>query len=248
MDNIKITIVTITYNCENSVEKTINSVLSQDYENIEYIIIDGKSTDSTMDVINKYYNNLSLVISEKDAGISDAFNKGIAHATGDLILLLNAGDVFISDNIISNAVFDWINNKNPDVLFYKVRVGERTYIPNNDEENIIWESCQEPHQGSFISKKAYKKVGLYDLKYKLRMDYDFFARCKELKISHKYISKEIVQYEVGGASMQTKNAQNFYKEGLAIKRKYNIKIDLLDYIYLYMPNCIRKFWKKLKAR
>ena len=97
MEKPKISIVTIAYNCEKEIEETILSVINQQYDNKEYLIIDGASKDGTMDVVNKYRDKIDVIISEPDKGRSDAFNKGIAHATGDYIVMMNAGDLLADD-------------------------------------------------------------------------------------------------------------------------------------------------------
>ena len=98
----KITIVTVTYNCSKILKETLESCINQDYENVEYIIIDGASTDGTLDIINQHSENISFILSEPDKGIYDAMNKGIEHATGEWIFFLNAGDKFYSNKTLSD--------------------------------------------------------------------------------------------------------------------------------------------------
>lgn len=97
----KITIVTVTYNCSKILKETLESCINQDYENVEYIIIDGASTDGTLDIINQHSENISFILSEPDKGIYDAMNKGIEHATGEWIFFLNAGDKFYSNKTLT---------------------------------------------------------------------------------------------------------------------------------------------------
>ena len=103
----KITVVTVTYNAKDFLEETIQSVISQTYKNIEYIIIDGGSTDGTVDIIKKYEDKIDYWVSEPDSGISDAFNKGVQQSNG-YILMLNAGDIFIHNNILEDKHIDKI--------------------------------------------------------------------------------------------------------------------------------------------
>lgn len=250
MKETLITIITIVYNCESGIEKTIKSVLEQDYKSIEYIIIDGASTDSTMTVVNKYRDKINKVISEKDRGISDAFNKGVKEATGDIILFLNAGDVFCNNSILQCVAKDWQNNR-PDILFYKVVVGEKRYIPPKEygeDAKRIWNECQIPHQGAFIRKEVFEKVGLFNIFFKIRMDYDFFARCIKAECSYEYIPKTIVRYEIGGTSMMTDNAITYYREGVAIKLLYGFKIKKSYWLYMFMPKWIRDIGKRVMHR
>ena len=102
--SLKVSIITIAYNADNSIEDTIKSVLSQSYNNIEYIIIDGNSSDNTLDICKKYSSKISKIVSEKDKGIYDAMNKGIAIATGDVIGILNADDFYLNDAIVESIV------------------------------------------------------------------------------------------------------------------------------------------------
>lgn len=95
MKSPKITIITVSYNSEETIEETINSVVNQDYNNLEYIIIDGCSSNGTMDIVNKYASKITRIVSEPDKGISDAFNKGIKYATGDLIGIINSDDLLV---------------------------------------------------------------------------------------------------------------------------------------------------------
>ncbi len=226
---MKITIVTINYNNLCGLKETVQSVLTQnDYNLIEYIIIDGGSTDGSKDYLETLPNTIKW-ISEKDNGISDAFNKGIQLSTGDTVLFLNSGDCFIHDMVISRVVKDWVDSP-VDILSYKVRVSKTVFIPNTDNQDEIYNSCTEPHQGTFVSKKMYQILGGYSEEYKIRMDYHFFARCKSFGASFKYINEQIVKYEEGGVSMKKENRIRFWKEGMAVKLKYGLKVGLKDLV------------------
>lgn len=177
MERLKVSLITICYNAEKTIAKTIESVLSQDYENLEYIIVDGGSKDHTIDIIKSYENEKIRWISEKDNGISDAFNKGIKMATGDFIGLINADD-YLLPHAIANLILAC--HECTDVLYGNTIV--------NDEENELKlvkhagsvegleYSLPFIHQSSLVSKKAYEQYGGYSEKYKICMDYDLFAR------------------------------------------------------------------------
>lgn len=249
-NDVKVSVITIVYNAGTVIEKTVQSVINQIYPNIEYIIVDGNSNDNTLEQIEKYKSKISVLISEPDKGISDAFNKGIRHATGEIIIFLNAGDVFCNERVIENAVRKW-KEKPLDVLFYKVQVGKKTYIPDesygNNEEKI-WNACQVPHQGAFVKKEVFEKIGYFNPLIKIRMDFEFFARCKKYGCSYCYIPEVIVFYEEGGASMRKENAKLFYQEGIAIKLLYGMKVGIMDYIYFTMPMWLRTIGKKMIKR
>src|SRR5690606_12018670 len=127
VNNPKISIITVVYNNVRDIEYTIRSVISQTYPNIEYIVIDGASTDGTLDVINNYRDRINVVISEKDRGIYDAMNKGLATASGDYVLFLNSGDELFDDNSIQNVVEE---GKGADIIY-----GETKLV--NEERHII---------------------------------------------------------------------------------------------------------------
>ena len=102
----KITIITVTYNCKTNIEATISSIISQDYSNIEFLIIDGRSCDGTLEILEKYKNRIDFLVSEPDNGIFDAMNKGIERATGDFILFMNSGDTVVNNHVLSLINFD----------------------------------------------------------------------------------------------------------------------------------------------
>ncbi|MBQ3671875.1 MAG: glycosyltransferase [Treponema sp.] len=247
----RVTVITITYNCAQSISRTIDSVLAQDYENLEYIVIDGKSTDGTWEKIVSEQERLRarfgerfFMQSEKDEGISDAFNKGIKKAAGDIVVLLNAGDSFVSNDVARNAAEDFEREGKPGVLYYRVQIGKKSFMPASPDESSdekIWESGQVPHQGAFVSTETYKKIGLYDTDFKIRMDFDFFARCRAGGVTHKYIPRTIACYEMGGTSMQISNAKRFYKEGLSVLEKYGLPVTPTDRLQPLIPNWFRSF-------
>ncbi|MGN1217751.1 MAG: glycosyltransferase family 2 protein, partial [Phocaeicola sp.] len=168
MKRPKISLITISYNSAETIEDTIQSVLAQTYKNYEYIIIDGASTDSTMEIIDKYRDDIVKVISEPDRGISDAFNKGIRVATGDIIGICNSNDLLYPDafQTIVDAYEEGIDayrapvtTKNFETGFEYV-VRPTLYIPK------IPFMASKCHMGCYITKDAYDKYGLYDEKFK----------------------------------------------------------------------------------
>lgn len=175
MNNIKITIVTVSYNAHKTIEETIKSVINQTYSNIEYIIIDGNSKDNTVEIIKRYSNKVSYWISEPDCGIYDAMNKGIMKATGEWIIFMNSGDTFIHNNILKEVFSNSIPN-NIHVLYgaYQTKNGNiiSNSIPPRPIENLIFEMpfC---HQSCFVRTFIIKKE-LFNLDYKIAADYYFF--------------------------------------------------------------------------
>lgn len=170
-----VSIITVVLNNKKFLEKSILSVLNQKYKNIELIIIDGGSTDGTLDIVKKYKSKINFLISEKDNGLYDAMNKGIKNSKGSIIGILNSDDIYYS-NAISTAVNYFINNKNIDFLFggvikHKLLHGYKPW-------KIYWSfGFYSAHSiGFFITRKAQMKVGYYNTKYKYSSDYDLFYR------------------------------------------------------------------------
>jgi glycosyltransferase involved in cell wall biosynthesis len=216
-----ITVVTVVRNGEKTLEETILSVINQTYKNVEYIIVDGASTDGTLDIIKKYENRIDYWISEPDKGIYDAMNKGIDLAIGDYIALLNSDDWYELN--ACEIIAEKINEINADIYFGMVRVidkqsnecinisGYNIYLIN---QNMI------AHQTCFISKEIYLKYK-YDIKYKSASDYDFMIRVYKSNASFYFIEKIITNARTGGISWGIINEI----ETMKIRRKYRfIKI------------------------
>ena len=175
MKKNKITIITVTKNSEKYLEKNILSVINQNYKNYEHIIIDGKSTDKTIDIVNKYENKIKYFISEKDKGLYDAMNKGIKKSTGDIIGILNSDDIYYKKSLV--VVNNYFNKyKDLDFLFGSVHKHRLLY--GYEPHKIKWTfGFYSTHSiGFFIKKDAQKKVGFYNIKYKYSADYDLFYR------------------------------------------------------------------------
>jgi glycosyltransferase involved in cell wall biosynthesis len=206
--NIRVSIITVCYNSEKTIERTIVSVLNQAYDNLEYIIVDGASTDRTLYIINNYrdrFDGRLKVISEPDFGIYDAMNKGIKACSGDLIGILNSDDYYF-DQAIENVIK--LAALNPDAgLFHGNMVFEsQSGIP------VIWRSkavlnrndfyrMRVNHPTAFVRKQIYDKFGCYDTKYRIVADYEFMVRCLiKFKIKHCYINELITYMHAGGAS------------------------------------------------
>jgi glycosyltransferase involved in cell wall biosynthesis len=231
-----ISIVTVVYNGEEFLEDTIKSVIEQSYESIEYIIIDGGSTDGTVDIIKKYEDKIDYWVSEPDSGISDAFNKGVQQSNG-YILMLNAGDIFIHNNILEN-ISKYLIEK---IVVCEVlsvsghKIGTTSYVNNRQKLARI------PHQGAFVHKSVYNDIGNYSLGFKIRMDYDFFARAT-LKYQPYFISEVLVKFDNSGISSSLKHRLKFEIEGIIVEYLYFSK-SLFPLIY---RPCIMFFGSYIK--
>lgn len=210
-----LSVITVVYNNRDTIEQTIQSVLNQTYKNIEYLIVDGGSTDGTLDVIKKYDGQISYWHSEPDNGIYDAMNKGIRMAIGDYICLLNADDWF--DINAAMIVADEIRKceiagSRKDIYYAMARV------INSDGETVdiqgatvhILNRSSIAHQTCFVSKEIYSK-SLYDTSYKSAADYDFFCRMKREGAKFHFIEKIIVNYRLGGMSDSAFGLRETYK-------------------------------------
>jgi glycosyltransferase involved in cell wall biosynthesis len=201
---LKISIITACINSEGTIRRTIESILLQDYDNIEYIIIDGDSSDSTISIINNYKNKVSKIISEKDNSIYDALNKGVHLATGEIIGFLHADDFYSTTSIVSNVIRIFEVNNNLDIVLgdvafvNKSEKVERYYSGKNFNFDI---GIMPPHPAIFINKNCYEKFGYFNTDYKIASDYDLLFRLIEIHNASYIYSKDIVVHMMlGGAS------------------------------------------------
>ncbi len=215
-----ISIITVVYNGAAHIEKTIQSVLFQNYDNVEYIIIDGGSSDETLDIIKKYDDSIDYWVSESDKGISDAFNKGIRCSSGDLIGLINADDYY-EENVFEHVVKKYIKNLDlKELIIYgdtnKITSGGDKKVKNSSK--LSWFiSVPFSHCSSFLTRTYYKKYGLFDNNYKIGMDVDLLMR--GLKRAHYLrINNFIATQRDGGVSDKGRLAG--YKEYRKIANKH----------------------------
>lgn len=169
-----ISIITITLNAEKYLEQTIQSVLSQTYKNIEYIVVDGGSTDRTVEIINKYKNQIDHFISENDEGIADAINKGIALATGDYIVFLHADDYFKNDSSLEKALEFF--EETTDIIACSIQFGKQLKIYEPRGFNFWTNFKGIPHQGTLCRRSLIEKLNGFDKQFQICMDFDFFLR------------------------------------------------------------------------
>jgi len=197
-----ISIITVIYNGEEYLEQTIQSVLGQTYENVEYIVIDGGSTDGTIDIIKKYEDKIDYWVSEQDEGIYDAMNKGIDVATGAWINFMNAGDTFYDCNTLGN-VFEGNDFERVDVIYGDVRHICENYSFFKKSVSIKNVEYKNPfcHQSSFVSSQYHKKCK-FSLNYKLIADYVFFYEAYKKKKNFKQVNMIISKFLRNGISNQ----------------------------------------------
>ena len=207
---MKISVITATFNSEATLKETIQSVLEQDYKNIEYIIADGNSTDATLEIVKQYQTKNSNIHlhSEADVGIYDALNKGIDLATGEVIGFVHSDDLLSEPNILSKIMNCFESNRIDGVY------GDLIYVDKNNSSKSIrsWESCDfdlkllnkgwmPAHPTLFLKKEVYDKYGNFNLNYKIASDYDFMLRVlKDTTLQFKYLNTVITKMRMGGAS------------------------------------------------
>lgn len=218
---IKISIVTVVYNNVTEIEKTILSVLNQTYPNIEYIVIDGGSTDGTLNIINKYKESISYWLSEPDNGIYDAMNKGINKASGEWINFMNSGDLFYNENSVKKIVTAIEENKNGSI---DVIYGDVQLRYNNNRKKIVTPKKIEHlkkgmifcHQSAFIRTSLQKKY-FYNINFKLSADYHFFYNLYLKKNNYFYLDAVISSIDMYGES--NKNESLVIKEYSKISQR-----------------------------
>lgn len=228
-----LSIVTVVYNGEKHLEQTIQSVLNQTYNNIEYIIIDGSSSDKTLDIIKKYEDKIDLWQSEPDKGIYDAMNKGIDLSIGEYIYMLNSGDSLL-ENIINSIIPIMMIHKN-EVLYGAVNKCKNNIFYDTIARNILdINTGMIPHQSIFIPKKYHELFGKYDLKYKIVADYDFISKLVINNVSFFYTNLIIANYDYTGISsignkLQWKETKEVMKKyGFYVKAKFNCRLYFLS--------------------
>ena len=204
---MKISIITVTYNSAATVEATLASVAAQDHGDIEYIIVDGKSSDNTLEVVEKYRARISKIVSEKDDGIYHALNKGIALATGDVVGIIHSDDFYVHDKVLSKVAAEF--EKGVDSVYADLQ-----YVNRDNTDKIVrhWKSGKyrdgiflsgwmPPHPTFFIRKERYNKYGSFNTVLRSAADYELMLRMlHKHKISTAYIPEVIVKMRVGGKS------------------------------------------------
>jgi glycosyltransferase len=204
----KISIITATFNSASTIESTLLSIINQDYQNKELIVIDGGSTDETLSIIEKYKSSISIIISEKDNGIYDALNKGISLATGDVIAILHSDDFYIHNKVISNVIETFINFKSDSVygdLIYVDRFDTnriiRKWISGNYKHGKFIQGWMPPHPSFFVKKECYDRYGKFNLSLKSSADYELMLRfLHKHKITTVYLNEFLVKMRIGGQS------------------------------------------------
>lgn len=227
-----VSIITVTYNSEATIADTIKSVINQDYDNYEYVVVDGNSSDNTVEIINSFRNRIDKIIIEEDRGIYDAINKGILASCGRYIGILNSDDVLSSKNTLK-TIFQ--NNPDSDLLLssigiytYDMKKLIRRISPFKNPKEYLKFGHFPPHPGTLIKKDCYEKNGLYSLDYKIAADFELVAKnLLDNSLSYTILQDEMTKMRIGGVS--TKGLSSYLlitKELNDICKKLKIKTNI----------------------
>jgi glycosyltransferase involved in cell wall biosynthesis len=234
---MKISIITVCFNSEKTIVKTIQSVLAQTYTNIEYIIVDGVSKDNTLEIIKKYESKIHQWISEPDKGLYDAMNKGISLATGEVIGFINSDDLFCDDQAIEKVMNVFMKNPHLDSVYadlYYVSQKDtdkiiRKWITGNQQKfNVGWHPA---HPTFYIKKSVYEKFGGFDLSFKLAADFEIMLRfLDKYQISTQYLKEPLVKMRLGGET--NKSFKNIYNQNLECIRAFKKnEVKVIPFLY-----------------
>ncbi len=227
---MKLSVITICLNDLEGLKRTVNSVVAQSFNDFEYIVIDGGSTDGTIDFLKKQETKIAKFVSEKDAGIYNAMNKGIALANGEYCLFLNSGDYLVNDDVLMSV---FLQNKSEDILYGNMIIesenGSRRHGKMPKELSFVhmigdtlW------HPVSFISKSLFDKYGMYDESLKMVSDYDFFLKVICLhKVSTAYLNFPIAVFNLKGFSSLPENRRILEMERNIVQKRYFLEDQLL---------------------
>lgn len=225
---MKFSIITITYNSAATLEDTIRSVIGQSHPDIEYIVVDGGSTDGTLEIISRYRDKIQQFVSEKDNGLYDALNKGIRMATGDVVGMLHSDDFYLDNKVIADYA-EIFAKQDPDAVY-----SDLYYVDKDDTNKIIrkWKSgayssgsfvngWMPPHPTFFVKKEIYQRYGSFDPEFRTSADYELMLRLiHRHQIRLAYLSRYTVKMRMGGKS--NKSVQNRITANLEDRKAWEV--------------------------
>jgi len=258
MNDIQFSIITIVYNESDTIDSTLKSIISQSYNAFEYIVIDGKSTDGTTEIIKKYSNSIDYFISENDKGIYDAMNKGLSFCNGEYVIFMNGGDCFANEYVLekiysilksSNNLYDFIYGDS----IVKMKEN-KTYPKRARNHRYFWYGMFANHQAMVYSLSIIRNYNLrYDLKYKISADYKFTLEFLQKSKSICYIPTAICLFSMDGISNQQKQlglveAQNARSEVLRYTKLQNSFIGVILYLSRFLSDNMGNVYKYLRYK
>ena len=244
---MKISIVTICLNNKKEIKATIQSVLSQKYDNLEYILIDGGSTDGSLKIINTYSKEIDHIISESDNGIYSAINKGLKLSTGEIIGLLHAGDLFYDNNVLSKVHNSFMENDSDLIYGHSVVLRNtrdkimRKNISPPFKENLMRLGWFPSHQSIYYKATVFEKCGYYREDYKIASDYEFLLRALSVfKLRANLVDIFVVKFHLGGTS--SKNIVSLIESNYECYKAWKINNISLPF-YTLPLKIFRKIWQ-----
>ena len=247
---LSVSVITVCYNSASTLDACIQSVIMQDLFNVQHIVIDGASTDNTAEVLKKYQQNISNILSESDKGIYDAMNKGIKLATGDIICFLNADDQYANEHVLSTVVkhihqYDldallgdvvFFNPKNPDKIIRRYRSDRFT------PSKLAW-GWMPSHPAIFLKKNIIDQVGYFKIDYRIAGDYEYVVRAFYKKnIKYRHLSEVMVRMQIGGASSENwRSRWLLNKEVLRACRENGVSTNIFKILSKYPLKLLELF-------
>jgi len=249
--SLKISIITVSFNSDATIEDTIKSIEGQSYKNIEYLIIDGLSSDNTLSIANKYPHVVTKIISEKDNGLYDAMNKGITMATGDVVGILNSDDLFCDEFAVEKVMRIFNINPALDSVYADI-----FYVRKDNTDNVVrkWVSGEQKpfkkgwhpaHPTFYVKKHVYEKCGVFNLNYKLAADFELMLRFLEkYKISTYYLPSPLIKMRLGGET--NKSFKNIINQNIECLRAFEENDISVNKLFYPLFRIIPKFLQYLK--
>ena len=246
LKKLKFSIIVATLNNENTLDRNLQSIVSQTYKDYEIIIIDGGSKDKTFEVIKKYNQENLKIKNQQGHGVYNAFNEGIRICTGDIVVILNADDNFSDDNSLSKIQKEFSNDKDLELLMTNIKmVNEknksiRIYDSKFFKPFMFYFGLMPPHPGIFVKKKVYNNFGLFDESFENAGDFEFLLRViLKSKINYKKMNDYLVSMSYGGKS--NKNLKSFFKNTKEIKKALKINNYFSSYFLIMIRLIIKMF-------
>ena len=254
---MKISIITVSYNSENFIESCINSIISQSYKDIEYIIIDGSSKDNTLKIIKRYSRYVSTIVSEPDKGIYDAMNKGIKIAKGEIIGFLHSDDMYQNTDVLSKVANVFKNNASLDAGY-----ADLIYVKKTNTSRIVryWKSSKfikgsfskgwsPPHPTFFVRRSVYERYGNFNLKYPIVSDIELMMRLLEVhNIQTQYLNEIWIKMRLGGLS--NKNFKSILKQNQDILRalsNHTLSSNIITFVINKILSRLKQFFQRPKS-